>query len=83
MNTLGFFLERLSPQWRRVLDSLVTAALAITISLAVARLPLYMASGGLDSSWGSVLRYAHDHGLAFGDDVVFTYGPLGHSATGA
>jgi len=76
-------IERLPQRWRLALDTLVAAVLTITISLAVARLPSDMPSGGLDSSWGSVLRYAHDHGLAFGSDVVFTYGPLGHAATGA
>lgn len=64
-----------------------TAAAAVVISLlvalAIARLPDGVASGGLDSSWGSVLRYAHDHGLRFGSDVVFTYGPLGLAATGS
>ena len=60
-----------------------TAAITLAIALAVARLPDGVASGGLDSSWGSVLRYAHDHGLHFGSDVVFTYGPLGLAATGS
>jgi hypothetical protein len=59
-----------------------TAVITLAIALAVARLPDGVASGGLDSSWGSVLRYAHDHGLHFGSDVVFTYGPLGLAATG-
>ena len=31
----------------------------------------------LDSSWSAVLVYAHQHGLQFGKDIVFTYGPLG------
>ncbi|MGB8852707.1 MAG: hypothetical protein WCC69_03980 [Pirellulales bacterium] len=61
---------------------LITATSMLVVSLAVARLPVGVASGGLDSSWGSVLQYAHDHRLHFGSDVVFTYGPLGLAATG-
>ena len=34
-----------------------------------------------DASWCSVLEYAHQHGLQFGTDIVFTYGPLGFLAT--
>jgi hypothetical protein len=32
---------------------------------------------GIDDSWGGVLIYAHAHGLQFGTNIVFTYGPLG------
>src|SRR5690242_6570996 len=32
---------------------------------------------GLAESWSAVLIHAHDHGLQFGQDVAFTYGPLG------
>src|SRR5262249_5977518 len=34
-----------------------------------------------DASWCAVLEYAHQHGLQFGTDIVFTYGPLGFLAT--
>lgn len=60
----------------------VVLAVAV-LSLAVAQLPDRVATGGLDSSWASVLRYAHRHGFAFGSDVVFTYGPLGFATTAA
>jgi hypothetical protein len=83
MSRSSSFVDRLPARRRQALDSLVVATLAITISLAVARLPQNMPSGGLDSSWGTVLQHAHDHELSFGSDVVFTYGPLGHAATGA
>lgn len=33
--------------------------------------------GGIDSSWGAGLFMAVEQGLDFGDEVVFTYGPLG------
>ncbi len=62
---------------------LIATAIALVVALAIARLPDGVASGGLDSSWGSVLRYAHDRGLHFGSDLVFTYGPLGLAATGS
>jgi len=75
--------DRPSSSRRDIIGGLVTAALVGIVTLAVTRHPQGPASGGLDSSWGSVLRYAHDHGLDFGTDVVFTYGPLGHANTGA
>jgi len=31
-----------------------------------------------DTSWCAVLNYAHQYGLQFGTDLVFTYGPLGY-----
>ncbi len=34
-----------------------------------------------DASWSAVLGYAHQHGLQFGTDIAFTYGPLGFLAT--
>jgi hypothetical protein len=35
-------------------------------------------SSGLDPSWRMVIGYAFDHGLQWGRDLVFTYGPLGY-----
>jgi hypothetical protein len=35
---------------------------------------------GLDPSWNAGLYLAADHGLVFGRDVLFTYGPLGFLA---
>lgn len=34
-------------------------------------------SPGLDSSWVFALNYIFAHGIQFGKDVIFTYGPLG------
>jgi hypothetical protein len=31
-----------------------------------------------DCSWGAALVFGHQHGLQFGRDLVFTYGPLGY-----
>jgi hypothetical protein len=36
---------------------------------------------GLDSSWNAALAVALTRGLAFGRDIVFTYGPLGFLST--
>ena len=35
------------------------------------------AQGDLDSAWMMVLVYAQQHGLQFGPDIAFTFGPLG------
>ncbi|MDC8011097.1 hypothetical protein [Tahibacter soli] len=37
----------------------------------------------LDPSWTSVLGYAFRHGMRWGHDIVFTYGPLGFLHPGA
>ncbi len=37
------------------------------------------AGAGLDNSWAVGLGFAVAHGLAFGQQVIFTYGPLGFS----
>lgn len=71
--------RRVAATWRahralRVL-ALVVAALAINLmtwpSLWVSP------QDGLDGSWQIALHLAADHGLAFGRDIGFTYGPLG------
>ncbi len=36
-----------------------------------------MPSVSLDPSWAMVLLHAFDHGWQFGEDLIFTYGPLG------
>lgn len=55
-----------------------TTVLAIILAPLLWRCP----QGHLDSSWGTVLWHASERGLAFGKDIVFTYGPLGHVTTG-
>ena len=59
-------------RWR----ALLLAALAILLALLLFQFPS-PAKAGLDPSWGMVLVYAHRHGLQFGRDVAFTYGPYG------
>src|SRR5437868_9046206 len=61
-----------SCRWRAFL----MAILAVPLALMLFQFPL-PAKPGLDPSWGMVLVYAHRHGLQFGHDVAFTYGPYG------
>ena len=58
--------------WR----ALLLAPLAILLALLLFQFPL-PAKPGVDPSWGMVLVYAHRHGLQFGRDITFTYGPYG------
>ncbi len=37
----------------------------------------YAPGTGLDPSWRMALGYFYEHGVQFGRDVIFTYGPLG------
>ena len=53
-------------------------ALWLVISLAFLHLPeTPPMDPELDASWNLCLRYFFQHGMQFGTDVVFTYGPLG------
>lgn len=54
--------------------ALVTAFVLALTFLTVPRIPL---TNGMESSWSAVLDYAHQKGLQFGTDVIYTYGPLG------
>src|SRR5438105_11802913 len=58
------------------LRALLLAPLAILLALLLFQFPL-PAKPGVDPSWSMVLVYAHRHGLQFGRDVAFTYGPYG------
>jgi hypothetical protein len=50
---------------------------ALFISLVFLTLPTAPPDLGIDVAWSAVLNWAHERGLQFGKDVVFTYGPLG------
>src|SRR5262249_27342390 len=50
---------------------------AILVALVIATIPRLPIADDLESSWSSVLTYAHQKGLQLGTDIVFTYGPLG------
>jgi hypothetical protein len=60
---------------RKMLVQMLVAA--VFLFLLTIRIPESIATTDLDPSWCSVLNYAHLHGLQFGTDCVFTYGPLG------
>lgn len=48
------------------------------VTVAFVRVPQRALGPDVDSSWCAVLDYAQQHGLQFGRDVDFTYGPLGY-----
>jgi hypothetical protein len=51
----------------------------ISLILSIAYVnPLVIAQPGLDPSWQIALTKAHSEGLNWGEDIVFTYGPLGY-----
>jgi hypothetical protein len=54
-------------------------AIACTAAIAVAAWPVRTIVPGLGGDWGwvSTLAYAFEHGLTFGEGMVWTYGPLG------
>jgi hypothetical protein len=56
---------------------LVAAALAMLTFVTISRAPLDLKVDA-DTSLNTVLSYAHQQGLQFGTDLVFTYGPLGY-----
>lgn len=62
-----------------------TNAWTIALVLALAalswpyRYPYILIGSGLDESWVIGLNLALAHGLSFGQQVIFTYGPLGTS----
>jgi len=63
----------LSPRLTRIVGWCLLFALT---AAATFNFPLYP-SPDLDPSWRMALGYFHEHGLQFGRDVVFNYGPLG------
>lgn len=61
----------------RVTSVAVTVALWVLLFLSMLKLPAGVSSG-LDPSWRMVIGYAIGHGFQWGEDLVFTYGPLGY-----
>lgn len=55
----------------------IAAALGALVSLLVWKVGMATPGPGLDASWNAGLAMATEHGLQFGREVVFTYGPLG------
>ncbi|HEY6890578.1 MAG TPA: hypothetical protein VI300_22430, partial [Solirubrobacter sp.] len=69
--------------WRsfgRLVWGLVTSTpvLALLVWLIAAPLIPLSPGGGTDGSWITALHLAHERGLDFGRDIMYTYGPLGY-----
>jgi len=62
------------PSLARRFAPLLLALVATLTFLTIPRYP-YIIDDAL--SWNAVLNFAHQHDLQFGQDIVFTYGPLG------
>jgi hypothetical protein len=60
-----------APIWPPILTAFVIGLVCLTVPTPALDL-------GVDTSWCAVLQWAHEHGLQFGKDIVFTYGPLGY-----
>jgi hypothetical protein len=60
----------------RALRILGWSVLLILLTVATFNFPL-MPSADLDPSWRMALGYFYEHGMQYGRDVVFSYGPLG------
>ncbi len=71
-------------RWKKSLELLLfwSAVTLLAMMLAPLQWRCPQGQGHLDSSWVTVLWHAHEQGLAFGKDIVFTYGPLGYVTVG-
>lgn len=80
---MSFQLSALSSQTLQERTQHAVAAVAI-FAAAILTFPfeaLPLGAPGIDSGWQWVVNIAASHGWVFGQDVVFTYGPLGWLAT--
>jgi hypothetical protein len=68
--------ERLR-RWGGELDRVPLWAAGIVVAVLTWRIAMETPAPGLDPSWNAGLAMAVHDGLHFGQDVVFTYGPLG------
>jgi hypothetical protein len=50
---------------------------ALLVVLVTWEVPEFVPGTGFDDSWRLALNLAAEHGLDYGRDIVFTYGPLG------
>lgn len=60
------------------LDLAATTLIGLLFLIASVRFGGSVAGDELDPSWTMVLRWASMHGLRWGSDIAFTYGPLGY-----
>ena len=65
-----------SDRWRNGFE-IGLIGLLVVLFLNLLSWPAVPADESLDGSWQLILTYANQEGLHFGDDVIFTYGPLG------
>lgn len=72
---------RLAPRVLRRVAFSVPFIVAVLMILSLVPFPRLPIGTGDDSSWTAVLAYAYQHGLQFGKDIAFTYGPLGFLLT--
>lgn len=60
----------------------ILEAAALTLLMGLSVIDFAAAPGtDLDASWQEMLVYAHGHGLQFGRDLIFTWGPWGYLLT--
>ncbi|HSX59084.1 MAG TPA: hypothetical protein VLF18_02685 [Tahibacter sp.] len=60
------------------LDAAAAVLAGLLFLVASVRFGGSVAGDELDPSWSMVLRWASMHGLRWGSDIAFTYGPLGY-----
>ncbi|HTL16948.1 MAG TPA: hypothetical protein VL793_06915, partial [Patescibacteria group bacterium] len=58
--------------------TLLSITFALLVTLVCLTVPTLAPDLGIDTSWCAVLQWAHERGLQFGKDIVFTYGPFGY-----
>jgi hypothetical protein len=63
--------------FRRTRSTLLMVLVATVIGVWVIPVVGFVVGTGLDPSWGLGLHMAHAQDLAFGRDIVWTFGPLG------
>jgi hypothetical protein len=70
--------EGVTAESRRTRNWWILPLAIAALTLLTLRQPQEVRKGVIGDSWNAALVYAHVHGLNFGDNVVFPYGPLGY-----
>jgi hypothetical protein len=68
------------PPKARQLIFAIRLPLVVYVALLAFPLRFFAIEPGLDPSWAFALKWFHAQGLKYGEDVAFTWGPLGHLA---
>ena len=67
-----------SIQWTQLARRIgIPVFFTVLLGLACLTIPKYALANDVESGWGSVLTYARQHGLQFGPQIAYPYGPLG------